>query len=127
MNRHTPAPLPDRSVYGFVIYLGTYTVLSLYLIWAYIPDRWLHAVGLTYWPQKYWALAVPVYFCVAILTLAYFILPSYSLLITPSLDSTETFQDSHSRYSKDEKDQKHELDIPLSTVCHQLYLHDDCN
>ena len=27
-------------------------IAGLFLIWAYVPDEWLHAVGLNYWPQK---------------------------------------------------------------------------
>uniref|UniRef100_T1J8I2 Beta-galactosidase n=1 Tax=Strigamia maritima TaxID=126957 RepID=T1J8I2_STRMM len=118
MTKHSPAPLPDRSVYGFVMYLSTLTVLILYLVWAFIPDEWLHSIGLTYWPQKYWAIAVPVFMCSATITLVYCMLPGYNMLITPSLNSINTIQDDYSRYCDINQKIKHESDIPISQVCH---------
>lgn len=38
-----------------------------YLIWAYTPDHWLAAVGITYYPSKQWAVTVPAWGCVTIL------------------------------------------------------------
>lgn len=39
----------------------------LYLIWAYTPDHWLAAVGITYYPSKRWAVTLPAWACVSIL------------------------------------------------------------
>ena len=47
-----PGPRGERAVYGFALYLGTYALLCLYVVWALLPEPWLHAIGLTYYPQK---------------------------------------------------------------------------
>lgn len=41
-----------------------------YLAWALIPDRYLDAMGVTYRPSKYWAVAVPTWACVALFVAA---------------------------------------------------------
>ena len=44
------------EVYGFVVWVTTWTGLVLYLLWAFLPEETLEAVGVSYYPDKHWAL-----------------------------------------------------------------------
>ena len=37
------------------------------MVWAYTPEDVLVRLGVTYYPDKYWALAVPCWICVLVL------------------------------------------------------------
>ena len=51
-----------RAVYGFVSYLLSSAALAAYLVWLLLPQEYLEATGLAeIFPQKYWAVAVPIY------------------------------------------------------------------
>jgi len=64
--QHNPSPTPERAVYGFVLYLLATAGFGLYLIWLILPEDMLHAIGVgTFLPQKYWAVAIPIYLSVA--------------------------------------------------------------
>ncbi|XP_006819888.1 phosphatidylinositol N-acetylglucosaminyltransferase subunit P-like [Saccoglossus kowalevskii] len=89
-----PSPTPERAIYGFVLYLGSILGFVLFVIWAYIPSTWLHSLGLTYLPQKYWALAAPTYLCMSIVFF-YIIYVGYTFTITLPLDSLNTITDDH--------------------------------
>ncbi len=39
----------------------------LFLAWAFVPEAALHALGATYYPDKWWALAAPAWLCAAVL------------------------------------------------------------
>ena len=124
MAEHSPAPTSTRSVYGFVLYIGSYSLLLLYLIWAYIPTPWLHSIGLTYWPQKYWAIAIPVFICCAIFIFAVLLYPGVNLMMTPDLSSIHTVTDDYARKPMTSVPGSIPsiYDIPISEVCQSLYL-----
>lgn len=65
-----PLPRPSRSashasaeVYGFCLYVCTFALAALYLCWALLPDDLLRAWGISYYPDKWWALALPAWSC----------------------------------------------------------------
>ncbi|CAO3644630.1 unnamed protein product [Cunninghamella blakesleeana] len=77
---------PIYEYYGFVMYLTSFVVFGIYIIWAYVPDQVLHELGITYYPNRYWALAIPIW----LMTLVWFIFFSYmiiNLMNTPPFDS----------------------------------------
>ena len=85
LGQHSPAPTPSRAVYGFVLWLLSHAALLLYLVWALLPDQYLHWAGLDFLPQKYWAIAVPVYISVLFFTFVFVIYPCLGMLSTPPL------------------------------------------
>ena len=35
-------------------------------MWANTPNSWLEFYGITYYPDKYWGLALPTWMCVTV-------------------------------------------------------------
>lgn len=116
----TNSPASYRAIYGFVLCQVSFVFLILYIIWAYVPEEWLHTFGLTYWPQKYWAVAIPAYIVTMIFLLAFVIYPATNFSITPRLSDLKTVTEESS--SETGEGIAPVTDIPLSRVCEKLYL-----
>ncbi|XP_064456953.1 phosphatidylinositol N-acetylglucosaminyltransferase subunit P-like [Ornithodoros turicata] len=122
----TPAPSPIRGIYGYVLYVSCWLGFLLYVIWAYLPSPWLEAVGVTYLPNKYWAIAVPLYVMTAVLVFGTCLYPGYIMLATAPLDSESVLTDRHAVYTYSGKVPKDAImpvmDLDISDVCKTLYL-----
>jgi phosphatidylinositol glycan class P protein len=65
----------------------------MYLLWSYLPSPFLHALGIYYYPNRWWSLAVPS-FLVMLLVYIYVALASYNTgYLTLPLGSIDTIID----------------------------------
>ena len=66
-------PVLPVEVYGFLGWITSSTFYVVFLVWAFTPDFILQWYGITYYPSKYWAIALPTWLCVTVVcvTLAY--------------------------------------------------------
>ncbi|KAL2751294.1 Phosphatidylinositol N-acetylglucosaminyltransferase subunit P [Vespula maculifrons] len=122
---HTPAPYAPRAVYGYAMYIGFNLLFLLYLIWSVVPDYILKDyLGLSYYPSKYWAIAIPVWALTALATFAFIIYPAINLLMTPDIDDIRTITDNYAQHRKETipGGVPPVFDIPITEVCRQLYL-----
>lgn len=122
--QNTPSPTESRANYGFALYLASRTAFVVYLLWAFIPSHWLAVLGLTYLPQKYWAIAIPVWVCcvIVVITILY---PAINMLLVPPMNDPRLLTDSFARPSTNEVRTKGiptVSDLNLSEVCKTLYL-----
>ncbi|CAI8012621.1 Phosphatidylinositol N-acetylglucosaminyltransferase subunit P [Geodia barretti] len=49
---HSPFPSSERAVCGFALWLVSFLALGVFLMWAFVPDTWLTAIGFSYLPHK---------------------------------------------------------------------------
>jgi phosphatidylinositol glycan class P protein len=61
-----------------VLYLFSTLSFIIYLLWSYLPSPFLHGLGIYYYPNRWWSLAVPS-FLVMLLCYIYIALASYNI------------------------------------------------
>ncbi|KAK7984900.1 hypothetical protein PG988_002522 [Apiospora saccharicola] len=85
--------VPTYEYYGFVLYLFSTLTFLVYLLWAYLPSAFLHAMGIYYYPNRWWALAIPA-FLVMLIIYIYVALAAYNVeYLTLPLTDLETIVD----------------------------------
>lgn len=93
--QHSPAPTPSRAVYGFLLYLLSNFMLIFYLVWAVVPDPVLASLGLDFLPQKYWAVALPLFLALAFVLAVVVVYPSLGRLRDPGRRQADFATDKH--------------------------------
>lgn len=89
----TAPKVPTYEYYGFVLYLASSLAFLMYILWSYLPSPFLHALGITYYPNRWWSLAIPAWI-VMMLIYIYVALACYNTEhLTLRLDRLETMVD----------------------------------
>ncbi|KIX08976.1 uncharacterized protein Z518_00054 [Rhinocladiella mackenziei CBS 650.93] len=89
----TSPKVPTYEYYGFVLYLASSLAFLIYILWSYLPSPFLHALGITYYPNRWWSLAIPAWI-VVLLIFIYVALLSYNVeYLTLPLSSLECMVD----------------------------------
>ena len=80
------------ELYGFFSWVLSAFVFIIYMIWAFVPNSILNDFGIVYIPDKYYAIAIPLWLTVTI----FFVLQLYvsiCMIYTPNIEAFETLQD----------------------------------
>ncbi|KDO30751.1 hypothetical protein SPRG_04652 [Saprolegnia parasitica CBS 223.65] len=81
----------QMEIYGFAGWIASIVVFACYLLWAYLPDSVLNQYGISYYPSRYWAVALPAMLCMSIF-MVLIIYVAINLLSTAPLDSYNTIR-----------------------------------
>lgn len=85
--------VPTYEYYGFVLYLTACLAFLMYLLWSYLPSPFLHQVGVYYYPNRWWSLAIPSYLVMLVLYI-YVALAAYNIgYLTLPMESIENIVD----------------------------------
>ncbi|CDZ97676.1 N-acetylglucosaminyltransferase complex, subunit PIG-P, required for phosphatidylinositol biosynthesis [Phaffia rhodozyma] len=98
----------ETEVVGFVAAIGTTVAAVVYLLWAFLPSSVLERYGISWYPNREWAILVPAYSMVLIWA-TYIGYASLMLFNTPPISS--------SSYVSDQKGMK----IPSHTTAYSAY------
>lgn len=80
--------VPTYEYYGFTLYMTSSLAFIVYILWAFLPSTFLHQLGIDYYPNRWWALAIPawtfmlvvyIYIALASFNVGYLTLPLQSV------------------------------------------------
>ena len=83
------------AVYAFVAWISTLVAYVVFLIWVFTPEQVLHHYGITYYPDRYYALALPCYFMVSCIFIC-FLYMGLNMMNTFDPDDKRTVDDNYS-------------------------------
>lgn len=115
---------------GFFMYVLSAVALSMYSVWILAPHSVLLSLGISYYPDKYWAQAIPMYFLILMLYL-YVLATLYNNEVqTLKLDDLRIILDEHSVFPSDPVDWLWKApsgvwDLPIGLVNEVLYGDDE--
>jgi hypothetical protein len=69
-----------------------------YLLWAATPEAQLRRLGITYFPSKHWALALPLWLLLAV-AYAYWVYEGLNAVATPPMSSPTTLYDATCKWA----------------------------
>jgi len=85
--------VPTYEYYGFVLYLTSSLAFLGYVLWSYLPSPFLHQLGIYYYPNRWWSLAIPSFLVMSIVYI-YVALASYNVgYLTLPMASVENVVD----------------------------------
>ena len=123
----TPAPQPERAIYGFFLLSAAIISFTIYCLISFLPTPILGHFGWDYLPDKYWSIAVPAYTVVCILM----VVPIYLALNigqTNEPSSINSLTDEYTLHNNTRQNSDRQgridpvYDIPLSQACTHMYL-----
>lgn len=85
--------VPTYEYYGFVLYLFSSLAFLIYLLWAYLPSPFLHVLGIYYYPNRWWALAVPAFLVMTVVYIFVALALYNTEMLTLPLGDVETVVD----------------------------------
>ncbi|GEQ71071.1 hypothetical protein JCM33374_g4752 [Metschnikowia sp. JCM 33374] len=111
---------------GFFMYVLSAVALAMFAMWILAPHSVLLSLGVSYYPDKYWAQAIPMYFLMLMLY-SYVSVTLYNTEVqTLKLDDLRLFTDEHSVSPEDPVDWLWKApsgvwDLPIGLVNEVLY------
>lgn len=112
------------EVYSFVSWSASIVAFFAWLLWALVPDDALRAWGVTYYPDKWWALALPLYGVVVAIFVVYAYVALNMMCSCPP-DSVDIVRDGSTRITTELFGRPGEIpdvrDVDMATVNAYLF------
>lgn len=115
---------------GFFVYILASVVFTCWIMWALLPHKTLNHLNIYYYPDKYWSMAIPVYYLMWMLFCYIGLALINTEILTLPLNDIRNFVDEHtvfpSEKNQDSYDYIHKApsgvwDLPITLVNEVLY------